>query len=150
VTKEQVLEALKPLCRFTSAFVTQEEISSEDTACFCKHPDHVDPPLFGINGKGLARLTAITHGFWLRRSQVARFNIERNTRCRPATDVELQRALALAASKVDCNAGEELTSQARVCFSYYTMFILSFLVLTTCNVDDSDCKADAQTNIGRL
>ena len=59
-------------------------------------------------------------------------------------------ALALAASKVDCNAGEELTSQARVCFSYYTMFILSFLVLTTCNVDDSDCKADAQTNIGRL
>ena len=74
ITKPEIINALKPICRFTSAFVTEEEIT-EDAHCFSKHPDYEDPPLFGINGKGLARLTALVRGFWIRRSQVALFQI---------------------------------------------------------------------------
>ena len=84
--KNDILEALRPLCRFTSAFVTVEEIGKGDATCFSPHPQHQDPPLYGINARGLARLTAVTHGFWLRRSQVARFATETTLRCRPATD----------------------------------------------------------------
>ncbi len=74
ITKPEIIDALKPICRFTSAFVTKEEIVG-DEHCFSKHPDHEDPPLFGINGKGLARLTALVRGFWIRRSQVALLQI---------------------------------------------------------------------------
>ena len=79
ITKPEILDALKPLCRFTSAFVTEEEAAG-DEHCFAKHPEHDDPPLFGINGKGLAKLTALTRGFWLRRSQVALFQVASLTR----------------------------------------------------------------------
>jgi len=58
-------------------------------------------------------MTAITHGFWKRRSMVARIPVASLVTCRPASDDEVRRALELAASKVDANAGEELTSRAR-------------------------------------
>ena len=113
VTKGWILDALKPLCRFTSAFVTAAEIGQGDQNCFNAHPTQRDPQVFGINSKGLARITAGTHGFWLRRSQVARLDVAALARCRPATDAEVAKALDLTASKVDTNAGEDLTSQAR-------------------------------------
>ena len=124
VTKETILTALKPLCRFTSAFVSFEELSKQDEICFNPHPQHKDPPLYGINSKGLARLTAVTHGFWRRRSQLARFNFDRFCTCRPASEQEIQRAIDLAVSKVDSNAGEELTSGARVSdiFTIFNIF----------------------------
>ena len=81
VTKPEIFEALKPLCRFTSAFVTEEEIKG-DEHCFSRHPDHSDPPMYGINGKGLAVLTAVTKGFWTRRSQVALYQMASLTRCK--------------------------------------------------------------------
>ena len=112
ITKPEIFEALKPLCRFTSAFVTEEEIKGDESS-FNRHPDHLDPPMFGINGKGLSRLTAVTRGFWERRSQVALYQMVSLTECTPATEEEVERAIKLATSKVDMNAGEELTATAR-------------------------------------
>lgn len=114
VTKKTILEALRPVCRFVSAFVTEPEIGAEDGDCFALHPDHTEPALYGINARGLARITAVTHGFWKRRAHVARMvSAHDEPPLVPASEEETARALQLAKAKVDANAGEELTAAAR-------------------------------------
>ena len=43
VTKGWILDALKPLCRFTSAFVTAAEIGQGDQNCFNAQDNGGDP-----------------------------------------------------------------------------------------------------------
>ena len=137
VTKEDVLAALRPLCRFVCAFVTEVSLFrmlvvvpfkmpfltfsalcqaevGDSPECVVSKPHTADPVRYGINPRGLARMTAVTHGFWVRRSQVARFSVSGLVACRPASDREVERVCLL------CDVGEFV-----VCFPRLMPFFSS-------------------------